>query len=704
MKLSHPVSSLKTVGPAFQKRLDRLHIQTAQDLLLYFPFRYEDFRSVVPISQLRDGMQVTIRGKIELIGAKRSPRKRTMITEAIVADASEQVQVVWFGQPYIAKSLKAGDEVYFSGKVKEGRYGVQMVGPTYERAGDETTHTARLVPMYPLTAGITQKQMRFLTKQAMAAADQLEDWVPDDILEQGDFVPLSDAVRGIHFPVDDTDLAQAEKRMKFDELFVLQLRAEAIRQSIQSHRAPALAFYEGEIRSFVDALPFTLTKAQKVAAWEVFQDTERIEPMNRLLEGDVGSGKTVVAAMALYNTILNGKQAVMMAPTEILAKQHYESIVDLLGEHASVGILTRTEMSNRKLEIVGKTKKAQKEFFLSTIQDGTQQIIVGTHALLSESVAFRDLGLVIVDEQHRFGVAQRKTIREKSGDADTVPHFLSMTATPIPRSFALALYGDLDISVIDEMPAGRKPVKTRVVDAHNRDKAYGFIREQVGRGRQVFVVCSLIEKKDTNNKEQTNSNFQFPISKNEKKSVLAEYEELSKHVFPDLRVGYVHGKLKAVEKDETMKKFAAGEIDILVSTSVVEVGVNIPNASVMMIEGAESFGLAQLHQFRGRVGRSEHQSYCFLFTESDSEKVGERLAFFETHTDGFKVAEYDLEMRGPGEVYGTSQSGMGQLRFATLQDAETIKLARECAKGIDFETYPELREKVREWEEGVHLE
>jgi len=689
MKLAHPVSSLKTVGPAFEKRLYRLGIQTIKDLLLYFPFRYEDFRSVVPISQLRDGMQVTIRGKIELIGAKRSPRRRTMITEAVVADASEQVQVVWFGQPYIAKTLKGGDEVYLSGKVKEGRYGVQMIGPTYERAGNETVHTARLVPMYPLTAGITQKQMRFLVRQAIDIADQLEDLVPDDILEKGDFVPMVDAVRGIHFPVDDTDFGQAERRMKFDELFILQLRAEAIRQSIQSHKAPALAFRESEIKTFVDSLPFTLTKAQKVSAWEILQDMDRPEPMNRLLEGDVGSGKTVVAAMALYNAILNGKQAVIMAPTEILAKQHYESIVGLLGAYASVGILTRTEMRNETTEIEGKTKKAQKEFFLEKIKDGSQQILVGTHALLSESVQFKDLGLVIVDEQHRFGVAQRKTIREKSGNSDTTPHFLSMTATPIPRSFALALYGDLDISIINEMPVGRKPVKTRAVDAHNREKAYEFIREQVKKGRQVFVVCSKIGGGE---------------SVSEKKTVMDEYEKLSAGVFSDLNVGFVHGKLKAAEKDKTMKQFAAGEIDILVSTSVVEVGVNIPNASVMMIEGAESFGLAQLHQFRGRVGRSVHQSYCFLFTESLSEKVGERLTFFETHTDGFKVAEYDLEVRGPGEVYGTSQSGLGQLRFATLQDAETIKLARECAKGIDFGKYPELKEKVREWEKKVHLE
>ncbi|MFH1286417.1 MAG: ATP-dependent DNA helicase RecG [Candidatus Magasanikbacteria bacterium] len=708
MRLETKVSKLNRVGGILEKKLARLGMKTVKDLLFYYPFRYEDFSHIAQIKDLQDGQQVTICGKIELISNKRSPRKRTMITEAVVADNSEQVRVVWFGQPFITKTLKVGDEVFFSGKVKQDMFGVQMVSPSYEKVKKETAHTARIVPMYPLTAGITQKQIRFLMSQAACAAVEVEDWLPEDILEKADLVPLSDAIRGIHFPEDATDLKQSEKRLKFDELFILQLRGEMIRQSLKRSEAPELTFKEKEIKEFVNSLPFTLTKDQKVSSWQILQDLEKSEPMNRLLEGDVGSGKTVVAAIALLNCALNGKQAVIMAPTEILAKQHYESLVALLGEKVSIGLLTRSEFSIFNFQFYEKSKAGKKREVLGSIARGEVDIVIGTHALLSENVEFKDLGLVIIDEQHRFGVEQRKTIKEKSGDPDTIPHFLSMTATPIPRSFALTLYGDLDISIIREMPKGRKPVQTRVVDPHSRNKAYDFIRKQVKEGRQVFVICPLIqekENKETNSKDT--NNFQFPISNfqgNEKKTVLVEYEKLSKHIFSDLRVGFIHGKLKSKEKDETMKKFADGKTDILVSTSVVEVGVNIPNASVMMIEGAESFGLAQLHQFRGRVGRSDHQSYCFLFTDSDSQKVKDRLDFFEKTTDGFTVAEYDLEMRGPGEVYGKSQSGMMNLKFATMKDHGLIRESRRLAKEIDFDAYPSLQTKVKEWEESVHLE
>jgi len=412
--------------------------------------------------------------------------------------------------------------------------------------------------------------------------------------------------------------------------------------------------------------------------------------MNRMLQGDVGSGKTVVAGLALYSTLLAQRQSILMAPTEILAKQHFNSITKLLGKQARIGIYTRSELSLYEQEFESKTKKGRKEEFFNLVRLGKIDIAIGTHALLSEGIDFSNLGLVIVDEQHRFGVEQRKAIKEKSGDSSTVPHFLSMTATPIPRTLALAVYGDLDVSTIDEMPPGRKPVKTRYVEPKNRQKAYDFIRAQVKKGRQVFVVCPMIEEGG--------------MPGQEKKSVLQEYEKLSKHIFSDLRVGFVHGKLKASEKNAAMSAFAVGDTHILVSTSVIEVGVNIPNASVMMIEGAEHFGLAQLHQFRGRVGRSEHQSYCFLFAETPSEKAAARLTFFEKHTDGFKVAEFDLEQRGPGEVYGKQQSGMMQLQFATLHDARAIKLAREHVRDIDFEKYPVLRDKVKEWERRVHLE
>ncbi|OGH75709.1 MAG: hypothetical protein A3G00_03115 [Candidatus Magasanikbacteria bacterium RIFCSPLOWO2_12_FULL_43_12] len=758
MDLSTPVSNLNRVGKTLEKKLRQLGIETAKDLLFYFPFRYEDYSQVVPIKDLREGMQVSVRGKVELIASKRSPRKRTIITEAVVADDTGQLRVVWFGQPFIAKILKAGDRVYLSGKVTGDFFGAQMVGPAYERErphpapltsassvqalrgeGTRTTHTARIVPMYSLTSGITNKQLRFLLSQVINLANQIKEWLPENLRDRADVMSLVEAIKAIHFPESQDELKHAERRLKFDELFILQLRGEMIRQEIKKAVAPKIEFKEKETKKFVDSLPFKLTKKQKIAAWEILRDLEKDEPMNRLLEGDVGSGKTVVAAMAMYNAALNGFQTALMCPTEILAKQHFETLLEALGDKVSLGLFTGSQRMIR--EINGDREINSKSKLRNKIKDGEVGVIVGTQALLSEDVQFKNLGLVIVDEQHRFGVEQRKVLRGKTrvGERDlslgettsppapllgkergiTTPHFLSMTATPIPRSFALTVFGDLDLSIIDEMPPGRKPVKTRLVEPRNRDKAYQFIREQVKQGRQVFVVCPLIQT-DQNTKIQDTNKFQisnFKFQNDERKTVMVEYEKLSKTIFPDLKIGFLHGKLKSTEKQETMEQFSNGStvvdafsittgqaINILVSTSVIEVGVNVPNASVMMIEGAERFGLAQLHQFRGRVCRSTHQSYCFLFTDSDSPKVAERLKFFEQNTSGFKVAEYDLENRGPGEVYGTAQSGMENFRLATMKDGQLIKLARDLARGMDFGKYPALKEKVEEWGERVHLE
>lgn len=696
MILDTSVATLKGVGNVLEKNLARLRIETLRNLLFHFPFRYEDFSEVKSIAKVAEGETATVRGKIELIANKRSPRKRTVITEALIADDTDRMRIVWFGQPFITKALSIGDDVYFSGSVSSDMFGVQMISPTYEKVKKRTTHTARIVPMYPLTRGITQKQLRYLVSQIIHYAKTLEEWLPEDVLGIVDLVPYGDAIRGIHFPEDNIDLAAAKKRLAFDELFLLQIRGRIMRDALARGRAPKLLFKEKEIKAFVDTLPFALTKTQKIAAWEIFQDMEKIEPMNRLLEGDVGSGKTVVAAMAIKNAAANKQQSVFMAPTEILAAQHVDSLKTLFSKDVPIAFLTRTQCVLSTEAQKNKTKTSWKQYVLKRIASGDVPIVVGTHALLSEGVSFHALGLVIVDEQHRFGVAQRKTIREKSGDA-LCPHFLSMSATPIPRSFALTLYGDLDLSMITEMPAGRKPIQTRVVEPQNREKAYGFIRDQIKKGRQVFVICPLIDDG----------------ASSEKKSVLSEYKKFSEMVFPELRVGYLHGKLparggsalgKKPSKDAVMTAFKGGKIDILVSTSVVEVGVDVPNASVMVIEGADRFGLAQLHQFRGRVGRSDHQSYCFLFTENTSQKVADRLAFFEAHTDGFRVAEYDLQQRGPGEVYGTAQSGVVLFRFATMKDRELVKQARTIARTIDTGAYPALKKHVEAWERRVHLE
>ncbi len=712
LRLTTSISELHRVGKNLEKKLAVLGIYKARDVLFHFPFRYEDYRSVVPIANVMPGVDLTIKGTIELIANKRSPRKRTMITEALVRDETDVIRVIWFGQPFIAKILKVGDEVYFSGAIKEDVFGTHMTGPAYERVREDkqTTHTARIVPMYPLTAGVTQKQMRFLVEQVLPLAEQVTEWIPESIIKGNKLISLSQAIYKIHFPENHEERILAEKRLKFGELFVLQLRAELIRQSNARHQAPRIEFKETEIREFVESLPFTLTIDQKKSAWEIFQDIDRGTPMNRLLQGDVGSGKTIVAGMAAYLSFLNGYQSAIMAPTEILATQHYETLTNLFGSSISIGLLTGAQVQSSKFKVQNDSKKAAKEEIKKQIAEGVVNVIIGTHALLTEDTVFHKLGLVVIDEQHRFGVEQRKTIRDKSGMEGMYPHFLSMTATPIPRSYALTLYGDLDVSYIKTKPAGRKDIITRLVEPSKRDRAYGFIREQVHKGRQVFVVCPLIEQGTTNKEQLTKNTDNLPLTtyhlplQSEKKTVLSEYEKLSTKIFPDLRVDYLHGKMKSKEKEIIMKKFAAGETDILVSTSVIEVGVNIPNASIMMIEGAERFGLAQLHQFRGRVGRAEHQSYCILFTEIESVSSKARLEYFAKTLDGFALAEYDLETRGPGEVYGTAQSGMEELRLATMRDQDIIKAARESARGMDFERFPQLKDRVEEWEARVHME
>ncbi len=693
MNLDLPVSTLDGVGPTLTKRLKHLEINTLRDLLFSYPFRYEDFSVQKPIKELVAGDEVTVKVQVELIANKRSKRKRMMLTEAVVSDGHDQLRVVWFNQPYLSKSLHTGDTILLSGKVTEDVFGTQMVSPSHEKvkAGAED-EKPKILAVYPLVAGVTQKQRSKLIAQVIDATDDVTEWLPEEIIDKIDVMPLPEALRAIHAPTTMHEANLAVQRLKFDELFLLQLRAERVRQAVQAGNAPELTFQEDAIKTFVDGLPFTLTKDQKVAAWEILQDLGKKTPMNRLLEGDVGSGKTVVAAVAAHNAILGGAQVAIMAPTDVLATQHYESFREMLGSNHTVGLLTRTKAHHTKLEAqdTGKSTKAQKEAFVSSLHAGDIDLVVGTHALLTEHIQFHNLGLVVIDEQHRFGVNQRKALKEKSGDEHTAVHFLSMTATPIPRSFALTLYGELDLSMIKQMPSGRKPIKTKLVDARRRGDAYTFIKAQVTQGRQVFVLCPLIEESDKGDTER--------------KSVLQEYEKLSTHVFPDLNVAYLHGKMKPKEKDEVMEKFAAGETDVLVSTSVIEVGVNIPNATVMMIEGAERFGLAQLHQFRGRVGRSDHQSFCFVFAEDGSADVQERLQKFESTTDGFELAEYDLERRGPGEVYGRNQSGMMQFQLASLHDVELIKLARDMARGVDFAAHKQLSTKVDAWEEKVHLE
>lgn len=678
------LSVLPDIGKKTAAACKKIGMYSILDALYYFPFRYEDFSNIIPIEHLVEGELVTVHGQVELIANKRSFKTRKIITECLIKDATATLRVVWFNQPFLTRTLTPGEWVYISGKPVQDIAGYKMVSPVYEKdKKGNPLHTGRLVPIYPLTAGLTQKMIRVVVSSIVGFAAQIPEWLPEDVLKNNDLGVLSDAVRGVHMPHNEQELKQSTDRLKFDELLLVQLQAELARLQATVEQAPEITFQEQSIKEFVTSLGFTLTKTQKIAAWEILQDSARAKPMNRLLSGDVGSGKTVVAAIALYNTVLSNLQGVLMVPTEILARQHFESLGKLLGKYGiRIGLFTRSQRMVLKKEVAFSKKE-----ILEAIKEHEVDIIIGTQSFLSENVEFKKLGLVIVDEQHRFGVEQRRIIKEKGRGV----HFLSMTATPIPRSLALMIYGDLDVSIINELPPGRKPIATRLVEPHNRSKAYEFIHEQVKKGRQVFVICPLIDDGDI---------------LSDKKSVLQEYKKLSENIFPNLRVGYLHGKLKPAEKEAVMNKFSVHELDILVSTSVVEVGVNIPNASVMMIEGAERFGLAQLHQFRGRVGRAEHQSYCLLFTDSGSKKATERLVYFESCRDGFKLAEKDLEIRGPGEVYGTEQSGMMQLRLAKLTDQALIKKARDTARTLasHIKNYPLVLARVKKWKEVVHLE
>jgi len=660
--------TLSRVGQVLTKRLKKLGLENNLDLLFYYPNRYEDFSIISKIANLQLDQTTTVKGKVEIINNRRSWRRRMMITEAVIKDDTEGIKVVWFNQPFISKIIKAGEEIFISGKVSQDQIGLLFKNPIYEKARADTTHTARIIPIYPLTEGITQKQIRFLTKQVVQNISNIEDWLPEKIIKQYKLLALKEALQQIHFPDNWQKLRAAQRRLGFDELFIIQLFNLKNKKELAQKKAPIIKFQKKPIINLVDNLPFKLTASQKKCAWQIIKDLEKNKPMNRLLEGDVGSGKTVIAAIAMYNTALNNYQAVLMAPTEILAEQHYQTLTNILGKD-TVAIVTR----NKK----------------SIFHDS--KIIVGTHALIQQKIKFNNLALAIIDEQHRFGVAQRQALQEKSGLTNLIPHFLSMTATPIPRTLALTAYGDLDLSIINEMPKGRKKIITRLVPEEKREKAYQFIREKIINSEQVFVICPLISESD----------------KLGVKSVEAEYERLKKEIFPDCNIAKLHGKLKPKIKEEIMADFRDKKYHLLVSTSVVEVGVDITNATIIMIEGAERFGLAQLHQFRGRVGRSEKQSYCLLFTNSNAPATIERLESLVKSHDGFKLAEYDLKLRGPGAMYSTEQSGfVSNFKIANLSDHILITEAKEAAKNIidELKNYPLAQKRLEKFQKIIHLE
>jgi len=654
--LAAPISSLKGISDVHAKHLSKLGVKTVADLLHLFPRRYDDFSNLKTIAQLTYGEEVTIIGTIDETSS-RIPKRHggpKSITTSVLFDGTGSIEATWFNQPYLTKRLKAGRQIAVSGLV--GEFGGRLVfaSPEWEPFDRELIHTGRLVPVYPLTKGLGPRWTRNLMKRAVdTQVPRLEDHLPPSIRGKRGLVDLPTALSQIHFPGSWDSLRTAQRRLSFDELLLIQLGVIRQRQRWRARPAKPLARDAGLLDSFINSLPFPLTASQEKALSEILDDMRQEKPMNRLLQGDVGSGKTVVAVAALLTAVVNGCQGALMVPTEILAEQHTHSLQQLLAglpAPPSVCLLT------------GSLKAAAREARLRELAAGQVDIAVGTHALFQEGVTFHNLGLAIIDEQHRFGVLQRAAIKQKGHN----PHALVMSATPIPRTLALTVYGDLDISVIDELPPGRQEIATKWLSPLERERAYTFIRRQIEAGHQAFIICPLVQESDRVNA----------------RSATAEHERLQQEIFPDLRLGLLHGRLPSDEKERVMAQFQRGELDILISTAVVEVGIDVPNATVMLVEGADRFGLSQLHQFRGRVGRGEHRSYCLLLAESPSEEARCRLEILAQTQDGFVLAEEDLKLRGPGEFFGTRQSGLPALRIANLADIRAMEEAREEGKRL----------------------
>jgi ATP-dependent DNA helicase RecG len=666
--LDSPVTVLSGIGPTQSKRLARLGLHTIREMLYFFPRRYDDFSTLKTINQLEYGEEVTIMGRVWDVNTRKT-RSGKVITKAIVEDGSGTIEVTWFNQPHLAKALKPARQIVLSGQVDEYLGRLTFQAPQWEPLDRQLLHTARLVPIYPLTQGISARWLRKLMKRTVDYwSHRVPDHLPEEVRRRVGLPDLETALRQIHFPDDGDRLEKARYRLAFDELFLIQIGVLRQRHEWQSEPGQPILVDDDLLQRFILGLPFALTGAQQRALGEIVQDLRHERPMNRLLQGDVGSGKTVVAAATMALTRAVGAQAALMAPTEILAEQHYRTMSRLLG------LLEETQLGEGRNGysvhlLTGSTPAPEKDAVYRGLADGSIGVVVGTHALIQEGVQFERLALAITDEQHRFGVAQRSALRQKGYN----PHVLVMTATPIPRSLALTVYGDLDLSVIDEMPPGRKPVQTRVLLPTERERAYAFVRSQIERGRQAFIICPLVEQSE----------------KIEAKAAIEEHKRLQKHVFPDLHLGLLHGRLKGEEKEAVMAQFVRGELEILVSTSVVEVGIDVSNASVMLVEGANRFGLAQLHQFRGRVGRGDYASYCLLIADSTTDASGERLKAIEETHDGFELAEKDLELRGPGEFFGTRQSGLPDLRLAGFADLRLLEVARREAQRL-FEADPEL--------------
>lgn len=709
------IQNLKYFGPIAIKKLQKLKIKTIRELLYHFPNRYEDFSEFTPISLVKPNTQTTIQGKVLSVKNIQIFKKRMVITEAVIGDEGKAIKAVWFNQPYLANQMKIGRLINLSGKIILNRNKLCISNPIYEivnygenqirRPADkkELIHTGRIIPVYPETSGFTSRWFRLGIKPVLRLASQIPDILPQEIKKKYNLFDFGYAMAQMHFPESFEKANLSKKRFAFEELFILQVFMGIERLKLAKKNSCRIKFNGESIRKFVYDLPFKLTDDQKKVSWKIIQDIGKNQPMNRLLQGDVGSGKTIVAVIAAYLAVLNGYQVAFMAPTEILSRQHFEKISAMLqkfsafGKRINTGILTSTEtrMTDEKIK---------KNEFVKKTAAGEIQVVIGTHSLIQKNIKFKNLALVIIDEQHRFGVNQRAALAQHAtygAQNIAIPHLLSMTATPIPRTLGLTVWGDLDLSFIKEMPKGRKVIVTKIVPPEKRTLHYEFIKSEVKKGRQAFVICPLIEES-----EKLSNKFPEGI---EIKAAKKEYERLKTEIFPHLKIGLLHGRLKSREKERIMTDFLNKGLDILVATSVIEVGIDVPNATVMMVEGADRFGLASLYQFRGRVGRSEYQSYCFLLTNSDSAKTIERLKAVESAKNGFELAEKDLEIRGPGDFIGSRQSGLPDLVVASLTDSKLIEETREAAKNLliadpSLKNYPLLIQRIGEFRNRIHFE
>lgn len=667
--LEKPVHDAKGVGPRISDMLNRLNIFTIGDLLIHFPRSYEDRSNLKPVKNLANDELAAVIGEVALIDRDRYTKTHKLVTRIILRSGTDFVVGIWYNQRYIKKNFKLGEKYLFYGRIKHVFTEMQIINPEYEKLDEESPE--KILPVYPSTKSLSQKVLRNIIRNLLYSDENcLCETLPEKIREKYGLCGINDAMKRIHFPDNSSDIDRAQMRIKFEELLVLQLGLMMEKKKVDSENGISFQVSD-ELRGFVNCLPFELTGAQKTAVNQVLRDMKSENIMNRLIQGDVGSGKTIIAVIAIFNAVKNGYQAAFMAPTEILASQNYESLRDYFKKY--------------NIDVVflsSKILKQQKDEIKEKLKSGEAQVVVGTHALIQGDVEFLNLGLVVTDEQHRFGVRQRALLSQKGENPDV----LVMTATPIPRTMALFVYGDLDISVIDELPPGRQKVDTFVVEPKVRSRIYEFVRKEALKGRQAYVVCPLIDESEALDAE----------------SAVATAEKLQSDYLGGISVGLLHGKMKPDEKEKIMMDFKYNKISVLVSTTVIEVGINVPNATIMVVENADRFGLAELHQLRGRVGRGECKSYCILISELKTDISRQRMTIMKSSSDGFEIAQKDMELRGTGEFFGTRQSGLPELKLADIfRDGNILKETNELARGlvsdgsIQTEEYKNLKAEVQ---------